>query len=137
MLKHLLTSFNITHTYFSSPLTYSTHLTHFYSPHPRDCIFGSLGTALSYKWNKQGFAHPLPSLLPQAIHMARLATKEDPQSYTILLNSNPNWYQHINPYYQIYLDTHVIAYIPPNTLRYHEPINPSYVKNNYIDRHAI
>ena len=89
MLKHLLTSFNITHIYFSSPLIYSTHLKNFYSPHPRDFIFGSFGTAFSYKWNKQGFVHPPPSLLLQAIHMARLAAKENPQSYTILINLNP------------------------------------------------
>jgi hypothetical protein len=137
LLKHLLTSFNITHTYFSSPLTCPTHLTHFYSPHPRDCIFGSLGTAFSYKWHNRGFAHHPPSLLPQAIHMARLAAKENPQSYTIIINSYPNWHQHIDPYHQMYPDTHVIAYIPPNTLKYHEPLNPLFTENTHTNTNAI
>jgi hypothetical protein len=69
--------------------------------------------------------------------MARLAAKEDPQSYTILVNSDPNWHQNTNHYHQIYPDIHVIAYIPPNTLQYHEPINPSFNENSYIDTHAI
>jgi hypothetical protein len=60
MLDHLLTTFHITHTYFSSPLTYSTLLKQFYSPFPHDCIFSSLGTAFSHKWNGHGFAHPPP-----------------------------------------------------------------------------
>jgi hypothetical protein len=80
---------------------------------------------------------PPPHLLQQAIHMAHLAAKKDPQSYTILVNSDPNWHQHTNPHYQIYLDTHVIAYIPLNTLQYHESINPPHVTNNYIDTQAI
>ena len=45
MLKHIITNFNRTHTYFSSPLTCCIQLKHFYSPYSRDCIFGSLGTA--------------------------------------------------------------------------------------------
>jgi hypothetical protein len=60
MLTHLLTTFNIKHTYFSSLLTCSTMIKHFYSPFPRDYIFGSLGTAFSHKWNGYGFAHPPP-----------------------------------------------------------------------------
>jgi hypothetical protein len=58
MLDHLITTFNITHNYFSSPLRCSTLLRQFYSPFQRDCIFGSLGTAFSHKWKGQGFAHP-------------------------------------------------------------------------------
>jgi hypothetical protein len=102
-------------------LSCSTLLRQFYSPFHKDCIFGSLGTAFSHKWKSQGFAHPRPppSFLPQSIHMARLAAKADPLSYTILINTDPNWHQHTNPYYTEYPDTHVITYIPPNTLKYH------------------
>jgi hypothetical protein len=48
MLDHLTTSFNITHSYFSSPITCSTLLKKFYSPFPCDCIFGSIGNASSH-----------------------------------------------------------------------------------------
>jgi hypothetical protein len=137
MLKHIITNFNITHSYFSSPLTCCTQLKHFYSPYPRDCIFRSIGTAFSHKWRGYGFAYPPPPFITTTSHMARLAAKEDPQSYTILVNSDPNWHQNTNHYHQIYPDIHVIAYIPPNTLQYHEPINPSFNENSYIDTHAI
>jgi hypothetical protein len=116
MLDHLLTTFNIAQTYFSSLLMYSTLLKNFYSPFPRDCIFGSLGTTFFHKWYGYGFAHPPPSLLPQAIHMARLAVKESPLSYTILINTDLNWHQHINHFYVEFPDTHVIVYIPPDSL---------------------
>jgi hypothetical protein len=90
ILDHLTTSLNITHSYFSSPITCSTLLQQFYSPFPRDCIFGSRGNAFSHKWNGCGFAHPPPQMLPQAIHMARIAAKINPLSYTILINTDPN-----------------------------------------------
>jgi hypothetical protein len=48
--------------------------------------------------------------------MARLAAKADPLSYTIFINTDPNWHQHKNPYHMEYFDIHVIAYIPPNML---------------------
>jgi hypothetical protein len=116
MLEHISTTFNITHTFFSSPLTCSTLLNYFYSPFSCNWIFGSLGTTFCHKWNGFGFSYPPPSLLPQAIHMARFSTKEDPLSYTIIVNSYPNWHQYTNPYYTAYPNTHVIAYILPNTL---------------------
>jgi hypothetical protein len=90
MLDHLKTTFNITQNYFSSPLTCPTLLRQFYSPFHRDCIFGSLGTAFSHKWKGKGFAPPPPSFLPQAIHMACLAAKADPLSYTILIHTDPS-----------------------------------------------
>jgi hypothetical protein len=131
ILDHLITTFNITHTYFSSPLTCPTLLQHFYSPFPRDCIFGSLGTAFSHKWSGHGLAHPPSSLLPQAIHMGRLAAKENLLSYTILINTDPNWHQHTNPFYKEFPNIHVIVYIPPNSLPYHEPIKPIYDEDPY------
>jgi hypothetical protein len=137
MLEHLIATFNITHSYFSSPLTCSSLLKRFYSPFPRDCIFGSIGGAFSHKWNGCGFAHPPSPLLPQAIHMARIAAKTNPQSYTILINTDPNWYQQTDPFLTQYKDTHVITYIPPNTLQYHEPLTPPYSKQSYIEKFAI
>ena len=60
LLEHIITTFDLTHTYFSSPLTCSTLLKQYYSLFPCDCIFGSIGTAFTHKWNGQRFAHPLP-----------------------------------------------------------------------------
>jgi hypothetical protein len=118
-------------------LTCCTLLKNFYSHFPRDCIFGPLDTAFSHKWNGYGFAHPLPLLLPQAILMARLAAKENSLSYTILINIDPNWHQHNNPFYSKFLNMHAIVYIPPNTLQYHEPIKPIYDDKSYIVTQAI
>jgi hypothetical protein len=118
MLNHLITTFNITHSYFSSSITCSTLLKQFYSPFPRDCIFGSIGNAFSHKWTGCGFAHPPSPLLPQAIHMARLAAKH-------------------NPFDTPYKDTHVIIYVPPNTMQYHTPLTPSNVKQTHIEKLAI
>jgi hypothetical protein len=98
ILDHLITTLNITHSYFSSPITCSTLLKQFYSPFPRDCIFGSIGNAFSHKRDGCGFAHLPPQLLPQAIHMARIAAKTNPLSYTILINTDPNWHQQTNPF---------------------------------------
>jgi hypothetical protein len=62
MLDHLLTTFNITHTYFSSPLTCSTLLKQFYSFFPRHCKFGFLSIAFSHKWNGMDI-HPPPTFI--------------------------------------------------------------------------
>ena len=43
LLDHITTSFNITHSYFSSLVTCSTLIKEFYSPFSRDKIFGSIG----------------------------------------------------------------------------------------------
>jgi ribonuclease HI len=137
ILDHLTTTFNITHSYFSSPITCSTLLKQFYSPFPRDCIFGSSGNALSHKWNGCGFAHPPPQMLPQAIHMARITAKTNPLSYTILINTYPNWHQKTNPFITQYTYTHVITYIPPNILQYHVPLTPTYNKQTHIEKLAI
>jgi hypothetical protein len=137
MLDHIITTFNITHSYFSSPITCSTLLKQFYSPFPRDCIFGSIGNGLSYKWKGCGFAHPPSHLLPQALHMARIAAKKNPSSYTILINPNSNWHQQTNPFTTQFKDTHVITYIPPNTLQYHTPLAPPHDKQTHIENLAI
>jgi len=69
--------------------------------------------------------------------MARLAAKKDPLSYTILINTDPNWHQHTNPFNTAYPDIHVITYIRPHTLQYHEPIKPTYDDDPYIEPLAI
>jgi len=69
ILDTLITTFNITHSYFSSPITCSMKSTQFYSTFARDKIFGSLGTAFQYKWKGIGYAHPNDAkTAQQAIH---------------------------------------------------------------------
>ena len=90
-MDSLTTTFNITHSYYSSPTTCSTQITQFYSPHTRDKIFGSLGTALQYKWKGISYAHPHnEKTAQQAIHWTRLAAKNDQSIVTILVKSDTN-----------------------------------------------
>ena len=79
LLDHITASFNITHSYFSSPVKCSTLIQKFYSPFSRDKIFGSIGHAFSYKWKGIGYAHPHNEKdAKTAIHWARLAAKMTP-----------------------------------------------------------
>jgi hypothetical protein len=76
-------------------------------------------------------------MLPQAIHMARIAAKTNPLSYTILINTDLNWHQKTNPFITQYTYTHVITYIPPNILQYHVPLTQTNNKQTYIEKLAI
>ena len=69
--------------------------------------------------------------------MARLAAKTEPLSCTILIHTDPDWHHYTNPFHTDYPNTHVITYIPPNTLQYHDPIKPTYDDDPYIELHAI
>jgi hypothetical protein len=57
-LQALIEAYNITHSYYSSPLTCPTTITQYNSPYNRDIIFGSTGLAHSSKWTGNGLAHP-------------------------------------------------------------------------------
>ena len=69
--------------------------------------------------------------------MARLATKHNSLSYTILTNTDPNWHQQTNPFDTPYKDTHVIIYVLPNTMQYHTPLTPPNHKQTHIEKLAI
>jgi hypothetical protein len=121
-LEFLITSFNINHSYFSSPVTCPTQITQFYSPFSRDKIFGSLGKAFDHKWKGIGYAHPHNTTnLQQAIHWARIAAKNDPNTITILIAKDIDWYHNFNPYTGPFLDTHIIAHFAADTITYEEP----------------
>ena len=125
LLDSITKTFNITHSYFSSPITCSTHITQYYSPFTRDKIFGSLGTTFQYKWNGIGYAHPHnEGTAQQAIHWTRLAAKNDPNSITILIKPNINWYQNYTPHTGPFPDTHTITHFAADTITYNEPLNP-------------
>ena len=87
ILDLLITTLNINHSYFSSPVTCPTQFTQFYLPFSRDIIFGSLGKAFDHKWQGIGYAHPHNTIeLQQAIHWARMAAQNDPHTITILIS---------------------------------------------------
>jgi hypothetical protein len=85
ILDQIITLFNIKTSYFSSPVTCSTLVNTYYSSFQRDSIFGSRGTAFKHKWLGNGYAHPHnKENLQKAIYWARLATKENQDTITIL-----------------------------------------------------
>ena len=125
LLDYITTKFNITHSYFSSPVTCSTLIQEFYSPFPRNKIFGSIGHAFSYKWKGIGYAHPHNEKEAEtAIHWARLVEKNDPNTITIITIPDNKWYQNHTPHIGPFQDTHVIAHIPADILTYEEPTIP-------------
>jgi hypothetical protein len=58
ILNQIITTFKITTSYFSSPVTCPTKISNFYSPFQRDSIFGSQDLAYTHKWQNIGYAHP-------------------------------------------------------------------------------
>ena len=92
---------------------------------PIDKYFGSMGTAFSHRWQGIDYAHPHNESEAQTtIHWARLATKHDPYTITILIIPYINWNQNLTPYIGPFLDTHVITHIPTYITKYEEPTKP-------------
>jgi hypothetical protein len=60
----------------------------------------------------------------QAIHWARLAAKNDPNTFTILIIPDINWYQNYSPHTGPFPDTHTMTHFAADTITYVEPINP-------------
>ena len=138
LLDHITTSFDITHSYFSSPVICSTLIKDFHSPFSRDKIFGSIGHAFSYKWKRIGYAHPHnEEEVEKAIHWAKLAAKNDPNTMTILTIHDSKWYQNYTPYIGPSPDTHVIAHIQANTIIYEEPTIPLELNKPWIEPSTI
>ena len=138
LLNHIITHFNITHSYFSSLITCSTLIQNFYSPFPRDKIFGSIGNAFSYKWKGIGYAHPHNEKEAEtAIHWARLAAKNDPNTIIILTISDNKWYQNYTPHTGPFRDTHVITHIPADTITYEEPTIPIEMNKPQVEPSTI
>jgi hypothetical protein len=121
-MDSLITTFNISHSYFFSPVTCSTHISKYYSPLARDKVFGALRTAFQYKWEDIGYAHPYDEeTTQQTIHLAILAAKNDPNIITIIIAPNINWYSDPSPYIGSFLDTHVITHFAADSITYKEP----------------
>jgi hypothetical protein len=125
ILQLPIETFNITSSYFSSPITYPTQLHQCYYPHPRNLIFYSKGQAFSHKWQNIEIAYPHGIETTQkAIHRAKLATQENSNTITILITPNKEWYTNYTPYENRYKDTHIITHFPPDTIQYYEPTIP-------------
>jgi hypothetical protein len=139
VLDQIITLFNIKTSYFSLPVTCSTHINNFYSPFQRDSIFGSRGTAFQHKWIGNGYAHPHNKENTQkAIHWAHLAAKENQDTITILIIPDEDWTTNDTPYKTIFDDTHVITHFPPDTIIYLEPtIPPELNKEPRIETLAV
>ena len=124
ILEQLLLTFNITHSYFSYPITCPTILNRLFSPFPRNKVFGSLKDAFSCKWKGISYAHAQNDETTQeALHWARLATQDNPTNITIL--TLQIIYENYNPLLRPFPDTYVITYFPPDTIIYEEPNIPS------------
>ena len=109
LLDHITTSFNITHLFFSLPVTCSILIIEFYSPFPRDKIFGSIEQAFSHKWKGIGYVHPHNEKEAKTvIHWAKLAAKNDPNTITILTIPNNKWYQNHTPPQDLF-ETHMYS----------------------------
>ena len=122
ILNHLLDSFQITHSHFSSPITCPTSLRQFSSPYLRDKVFGSIGIAFQHKWLGNGYAHPHTDKdTQQALHWARLAAQNGPATITILVTTDPDWYHNLHPHEGPFLDSHVITHFKADTITYDEP----------------
>ena len=116
--KLLIESYKITHSYYSSPLTCPMQLTRYNSPHNWDILFGSMGHAKSSHWRGIGLAFSTDhNTTLEAIHWARMATKEDTHTLTILIVNHKDWTTQSQPL-NTNVDIHTIATIPPYIIQY-------------------
>ena len=120
-----MNTFQITHSYFSSPVTCPTTLRQFHSPFLRGVIFGSIGKTFHHQWHGNGYAHPHTDIeTHQALHWARLATKNDSNSITILVMPKENWYHNPNLHNGPFSYSNIITHFKDDTIIYEEPTIP-------------
>ena len=125
IIKNIIESFHITDSYFSSPVTCPTSLRQLSSPFSRDIIFGSIGTTFQHKWIGNGYAHPhTKEDTQQALHWARFIAQNNPDTITILITTDPNWYHNLHPHTCPFPDSHVITHFKADTIIYDEPTIP-------------
>ena len=60
----------------------------------------------------------------QALHWARLVAKNNPNTITILITTDPNWYHNLHPHEGPFPDSHVITHFKADTITYDEPTIP-------------
>lgn len=91
IIDNLLQTFQLTHSYFSSPFKCPIHLTQYHSPHGRDKTFGSSNHTFSTKWACHGYAHITNIDLPKTINWATLATQSTFNSTTMNTIMHEEW----------------------------------------------
>ena len=71
------------------------------------------------------YAHPhTENDTQQVLHWAKFAAKNDPNTITILITADPNWYHNLHPHEGPFLDSHVITHFKVYTITYDEPTIP-------------
>ena len=73
----------------------------------------------------------------QAIHWAKLAAKTDPNTVTLIVTPDVNWYQNYSPYTGPFPDTHVLAHFAADTITYNVPTQPQNHNKPHIEPLAI
>lgn len=69
-------------------------------------------------------AHPhTEDDIQQTLHWARLAAKNNANTITIFITTDPNWYHNLNPHNGPFPDSHVITHLKADTITYDEPTN--------------
>lgn len=123
IIDNILQTFQLTHSYFSSPFKFPTHLTQYHSPHGRDKTFGSSNHTTSTEWACHGYAHITNiDLLPKTINWAKLATQSTYNYTTMITIMVEEWSNHhSNPLQQP--NVIPIITIPPLTMQY--PASPT------------
>ena len=125
ILENFINTFQITHSYFSLPVTCPTTLTQFHSPYPRDDISGSVSKTFQHKWRGHGYAHPhTDTETQQALHWACLAGENDSNFITILVIPNEYWFHNLNPHNGPFPDSHTITHFKADTITYGKPTIP-------------
>lgn len=111
--KLLINTFELTHSYYFSPLICPTQLQQYYTIHNRDIIFNSPGHAKSSKWTCRGLAHPTDhNTTMEAIHWAHMVAKETDKNITNLIINQKDWSSQQIKFME-YIDVHTIATISP------------------------
>ena len=73
----------------------------------------------------------------QAIHWARLAARNNPDTVTLIVTPDTNWYQNYSPHTGPFLDTHILAHFSVDTITYDVPTNPQNLNKPQIEPLAI
>ena len=138
IFNHLIATFNLTHSYFSSPTTCPQTLRNFFFLFTHNKIFESMDLDFLTKWFGYGLAHLTTSiLLQQAIHWEGLATTSNLQNTTISMYLKSNWHQNNDFLKPLFLDTHIIAHYPSNSISFYKPMAPPKIKIIHIEENAL
>lgn len=112
ILQNLISTYSLEYSRCSRPLTCTTWIKIYASPHQRDHIFGSTGLARQHQWQGRGFVHPPTSqLATEAIQWARIVAQHTP-------NPRTDWLDMTIPYNATQTDIQLLAHFVPSQLRY-------------------